>query len=372
MATEPFVMRDEERALEWVRVFSESCEVKAEFAAGLLASLCGFGSWDVMMYAIANMPPSPCDEHIPKNQALDRTVNYVTIMTNIHSIQPVVAMAVAQLMSPSSGSALRKFCAAEIIAEYGDRDEDLEPEDPNLYRLFSAPPSMHGVGMLMPLAAELNGYWLDVFEFMGWQAEILDNEDEIPGIPTFLLEDSSGGSNGIPVYLVHELPAPSFERSLSEYPTIRLLQTACLGDFLSNWASEASPGFLLLAAYPQLTLHNDRFYCYVGKMYDHKNREWLDLLLSRACRDVHMLLDQNRKIGPRLTGASRLGALTENFGKRVALLLSGFSPEFESCQDWSIVACETGEGWSAIKGVSDEECDLEDFEAHMLAPLRRF
>lgn len=56
---------------------------------------------------------------------------------------------------------------------------------------------------------------------------------------------------------------------------------------------------------------------FVGKIYDHANREWLDLLLSRNCTDVLTLLEQSRKVRPGFQGGSKLGAATDNFGKRI-------------------------------------------------------
>ncbi|HDS1721826.1 hypothetical protein NPS53_07930 [Pseudomonas putida] len=318
------------------------------------------------------MPPSPCDESLPTEQAHERRAQYINIMTHVHSIRPVIAVAVARLISPSTSSTLRKFNAAEIVAEYEDRDDESEPDSPNACRLFGAPLSTPAIEMLMPLAAEFTDAWMEVFEYLGWGAEHLMNEVEVAGKPTFCLTDPSGVSSGMPVYLVHELPAPTFDRQLSEYPTIRLLQCACLGDFMSDWSMGDNPGFLLLAAYPQLTIHNDRYYCYVGKMYDRTNHEWLDLLLSRNSQDVLTLLEQSRKVRPGFQGASKLGSATDNFGKRIALLLSGFTPGIDDCHDWGVLASATDDGWSMVKAFSFEDYDIEDLEPYMLAPLRRF
>lgn len=372
MGAEPFVMRDQDRALEWVRVFAESCGVQSEYAASVLASLCGFGSWDVMMYAIESMPPSTCDESLPIEQAHERRAQYVNIMTHIHSIKPVIAVAVARQLSPSTSSTLRKFNATEIMAEYEECGGGSDPQCHDANRLFGAPLSTEAVEMLMPLAAELTDAWMGVFEFLGWDGDYLTGEVELAGKPIFCLTDPTGVSSGLPVYLVQELPPPTFDRQLSDHPTLRLLQCACLGDFMSDWSSENSPGFLLLGAYPQLTQHNGKYYCFVGKIYDHANREWLDLLLSRNCTDVLTLLEQSRKVRPGFQGGSKLGAATDNFGKRIALLLSGFTPELEDTEDWGLVACATGDGWSMVKGFSFDDYDIEDLEPHMLAPLRRF
>ena len=192
------------------------------------------------MYAIESMPPSTCDESLPIEQAHERRAQYVNIMTHIHSIKPVIAVAVARQLSPSTSSTLRKFNATEIMAEYEECGGGSDPQCHDANRLFGAPLSTEAVEMLMPLAAELTE------------------------------------------------------------------------------------------------------------------------------------LEQSRKVRPGFQGGSKLGAATDNFGKRIALLLSGFTPELEDTEDWGLVACATGDGWSMVKGFSFDDYDIEDLEPHMLAPLRRF
>lgn len=61
MGHEPFVLASVDRAQAWVDSCAKSLEVPPEKAASMLAGMCGFGSWDVMTYAIGSMPPSPRD-----------------------------------------------------------------------------------------------------------------------------------------------------------------------------------------------------------------------------------------------------------------------------------------------------------------------
>lgn len=375
MPAEPFIMRDANRALEWVRVFSESCAVPTEFAAELLTSLCGFGSWDVMMFAIENMPPSPFDEAISPDQVHERKRHYIALMANHHGIKPIIAFAVTDLMSPSTGTPLHQFDAAEILEVFGEEDEDdvwFGSDDFHIDQIFGNTPSEAGTAVVPPLSGELNDCWLQVFEFLGWETDSDFYPSEVTGSPSFLLEDISGESPGFPVYLTHDMPSPSFERDISDNPTVRLVQCACLGDFVTDWASMGSPGFLLLTAYPQLTRRNGKFYCFIGKMYVEAEGHWIDLLLNKACRDPWSLLQLNSKVTEDFRGASKLGERTELFAKRVALLLSGFDPEFDEVDYWCIVAMSTGDGWSVVGGASEMDYDIEDLEPYMLAPLRKF
>lgn len=368
-------MRDEDRALEWVRIFTESCPVQAEFAASLLASLCGFGSWDVMLYAIKNMPPSQCDESIPSDQAHERQGRYFEIMTHDHNINPYIAWAVTNFLSPSTGAPLQKFNGAEILEETETEDDEDDPGSLHIKRLFGFAPSPEAIEIVGPLGCELGDLWLEVFDFLGWEAEPFLNDYEVAGSPSFLLEDPGGQSPGFPVYLAHAIPPPYFDRQISDMPTIRMWQCACLGDFVTEWTGQGCPGFLLLSAYPQITHLNGKFYCYVGKMYVVTEGHWVDLLLSKSCSDVRTLMELNSKVTKGFRGASKLGERTELFAKRIALLLSGFDPSYDDSAEWSIVAMPTDEGWSVVRGVSNDEYDLDDLEEmvpYMLKPLGKF
>lgn len=369
MPAEPFVMRDEDRALEWVNAFSESCGVQSELAAAVLASLCGFGSWDVMIYAIGNLPSSLCDEVIPPPVAHERWIRYFEVMTQVHNINPVIASVVTHRLSPSTGSTFTKFDTAELYEEMGDDDTDLFIE------LFGVRTSEYSARQLLPLACELGESWPAAFSFLGWGVSYLENEHDVAGWPSYILDDTTGISPGYPVYLTHMLPKPAFNRQVSEDPTIKLLQCACLGDFMTDWAAEGCPGFLLLAAYPQMTEFNGKYYCYVGQMYEYSSGQWIDMLLSKGCVDVRTLLELNRRVTGGFHGASKLGERTDQFGKRLALLLSGFDPEFDVSADWSIVAMEANEDWDFVRGVQnndDDDIDLFLLEPYLLKPLRKF
>nr|WP_011922950.1 hypothetical protein [Pseudomonas fluorescens]CAM96174.1 hypothetical protein pQBR0142 [Pseudomonas fluorescens SBW25] len=372
MTSEPFVMRDEDRALEWVRVFSESCSVDSEMSAGLLASLCGFGSWDVMMFAIANMPPTPCDEKIPSDQLLERHRRYIAIMTHEHSIKPPIAFMVSHHLSPSTGADLKKFCATDLLREYEDTNANPDYEEFEIEQLFAPEASELGLGVVLPLAFEHFPIWEPVFDFLGWEVDELYAEYEVVGAPSYITKDPAGDSLGFPIYLSHSLPAPLFDRQLSVQPTIRLQQCACVGDFTSDWAQLGCPGFLLLTAYPQITEFNGKFYTCVGQAYLKESNQWVDLLLNKACKDVRALITQNLKVTEGFRGATKLGERTEAFGKRIALLLSGFDPYLDEIDDWCLVAMESSDGWYVVRAVECHEYDFDDLEPYMLAPLRKF
>jgi hypothetical protein len=292
------------------------------------------------------------------------------IMTHEYGIKPIVALAVTDYLSPSTGKNLQNFNAAELIEEF-DSEDDLDNED-FLVELFGCALSEEAIEIVMPLAGELNESWIEVFDFLGWETEFLPDGYDVAGSPSFMLEDPVGESPGFPVYLTHALPPPSFNRQISESPTIRMHQCLCLGDFISDWSGLDCPGFLLLSAYPQTTRHNGKSYCYIGQMYVEAHGQWIDLLLNSSCTDVWTLLELNSKVQDGFKGASKLSERTDLFGKRVALLLSGFQREFEDAADWSILTMKTTDGWSVVKGVSNDHYDPEDLEPYTLSPLLNF
>lgn len=372
MSAEPFIMRDEDRALEWVRVFSDSCSVPNEFAAALLASLCGFGSWDVMMFAIESMPASPCDESLPPYQVHQRHLRYIEIMIHDHAIGVPVAHAVAAQISPSSGSPLTRIDALGLLDMLEDEADEMDLDGFEIGELFASVSSDAGLYVMMPLTSELNLTWTRVFDYMGWDHTYLFNDHELTGTPSFVLHDPTEGSAGFPVYLAHSIPPPSFNLQISDFPTPRHRQCACLGDFVTDWAGEGSPGFLLLSAYPQIAQLKGKYYCYIGQMYVHASGIWVDLLLNKACADVWTLLHLNKKVTPELKGASRLSERSDLFGKRIALLLSDFVPGFDEADEYSIVAMETDDYWYVVRGVSNYDYHPDDLEPYLLAPLRKF
>lgn len=372
MRPEPFVMRDEDRALEWVRVFSESCGVASELAAGVLSALCGFGSWDVMMFAISEMPPSPCDEAIPSEQVHERRRRYIQVMTHEFSIKPSIALMVSHHLSPSTGSRLETFSSTNVMQEFETQrfEDDLDEFD--IDQLFAAEASELGLGVVLPLAYAPSQNWERVFQLLGWIVEPNLVEFEVVGTPAFVAEDPSEESLGFPVYLAHDLPAPTFDRELSDNPTVRLLQCACLGDFTAEWARHGCSSFLLLTAYPQITQLNGKYYTYVGQAFLRDENQWVDLLLNKTCTDVTTLISLNQKVTEDFRGATKLGERTEVFYKRLAMLLSGFDPEYDDVEDWCLLAVNSPNTWTVVRAVECDDYELDDLEPFLLAPLRRF
>ncbi|MCU9528376.1 hypothetical protein [Pseudomonas mosselii] len=343
-----------------------------------MASLCGFGSWDIMIFAIGSLPPSACDEVLSPDELEIRLERYFQVLIAEHEIHPDLAGAIVNFLSPSSGRPFSGFGPRELarmqaglaaLAELGGLAElDHEVEEFEVENLFGAYPSPTNMELLAPLAfgPEVDG-WLEVFQFLGWDATELE-EAGIVGRPAYQISDTTLGRRGIQVYFIHNLPAPLFDRCISESPTVALAQYACLGHFSSN-LTPRSLGFLLLSSRPQLLHRRGKSYCYLGKAYLADEKCWIDFLIGGKCKDLHELLRLNLKVKPGLVGATGLAERTDEFCKKIALLLSGFNADFEDPYDWSIVAMDTELGWSVVTAVEDCEYDDDDLAPYLLDPL---
>ncbi|MBM5458839.1 hypothetical protein H8F21_14820 [Pseudomonas sp. P66] len=363
MSTEPFVLRDVARAQEWVAVCEKSCGYESDRCASILASLCGFGSWDIMVFAIGSLPPSECDESLSQEQLLMRLERYFRILVGEYEIHPDLAAAIVHLLSPSANCPFSGFRPEDVQHVYE------EPEEFDIEELFAAPNSPEHSSMLFPLTSEIDTHaWGEVFRYLGWQATALD-EDSLIGTPSYVLIDPKTGGADMPVYFVHCLPSPSFDDGIFEDPTVAVAQYACLGNYVSDWDLMGCQGFLVLSSRPQLLETSGKFYCSIGKAYLGKERRWLDLLISRNCKDVTEFIRLNKKVKPGLLGASGLAERNDELCKQIALLLSGFDSDYGDPYDWSVVAMETENGWAVVTAVEDGEYDEEDLAPFLLAPV---
>jgi len=365
MAQEPFVMRDVARAQEWVSACSKSCRFPADQTAEILASLCGFGSWDVMVFGITSLKPSACDEHVGPQQTELRIGHYAAVLIGDYGLPRPLAVAIIANMSPSSSKQFMAFELSEVMEPLDDEDSDQLEFD--IDEAFAARLSPDRLAVMAPLSAEVSAVpWLEVMNFLGWEAEDFDNDEELMGEPSFFIYDARKPLAEVPVYLSHGLPAPAFTGDLSDNPSIRLLQFACMGNFMSEWAPQGSTDFLILASRPQIIINKGKWYCHIGVAYDYAGGVWTDLLINRKCRDVGTMLRLNRKITSLAKGATPLSEADPSFIKLLTLILDGFNPEFEDPVDWTIIGMPSEDGWFVVGAVEDGSFDEEELEPYRL------
>ncbi len=369
MNTEPFVMKDVSRALQWVSVCAASCGFDNDKSATVLAELCGFGSWDVMTYAIDNLPPSICDEHIPADVLESRLRRYAVILIQEHGVSPQAALGIIHNISPSTERPLRNFVVFD--AEDDDDDEAFSTEDDVSSAVSSAlgmPLCPERVALTVPLTTSVNSEtWQYAMDYLGWEAEELDDEALIG--EASLLIHSQFDSSVIPVYLSTVLPPPDFSGALYEHPSFRLLQYACLGNFMSEWAPAEAECFFILSSWPLMTTIKSKTYCCIGVTFDVKTGRWLDLLVNRKCRDISTLLQMNRKVSSLRKGAAPLGEPDGRFCKQLALRLGDFGPEYEGMR---FVGIPHGDEWQVVGVIDDDEFDEDNLGPYELDDFDRF
>jgi len=320
-----------------------------------------------MAFAIGSLPPSTCDEALSKDKLQPRLERYYEILLTEHDVHPDIAGAIVTFLSPSSGKPFEAFSRKEV-AQFHDEMEAAEQFD--IEDLFAADHSPLNVEVLTPLTSEPDlDAWSEVFRYLGWDATNLEQEGMI-GKPAFLISDASLGTKGMQVYFVHGLPTPRFDGLVSDNPSVALAQYACLGHYSSDLLP-GSLGFLLLPARPQLLHWRGEYYCYLGKAFLDAERRWLDILINRRCKDLLGLMRLNLKVKPGQLETSGLAEQTDDFCKQIALLLSGFDPDFEDPYEWHIVAMETQEGWSIVTAVEDGQFEDEHLAPYLLGPVDR-
>lgn len=373
MATEPFVMNDLELAQQWVNACVESCGFEPDKAAKVLANLCGFGSWDVMAFAIDNMQPSKLDEHISAQDRDSRHAQYIRILVEDHAVSITGAVCIIDNLSPSSG---RPKAAFEFVGD----DEDSGPgsDDEMAFRpcdhedgdsgcincalqAVTALPCRERVAAVLPMAIHVDSDpWLSAMAYMGWTVEEVEWETDVEVMAEAPFVVYSDDGSVVPVYLSSHLPAPDFGGETSDDPSFKLFQYVCLGNFLSEWAGSEATSFVILGRWPLIYPAEDKLYFCIGVAYDSLTQSWTNLLLNRKCRDMATLLKMNREVTD-LEHAAALSLPDGSLCKQLVNRLGGFcGRDFEVTY---LGIPSPGRGWYVIGSIDDDDFTfaLEDF-----------
>lgn len=308
MTRDPFIISSEERARDWVEVCSNAVQIPKDQAAAVLASLCGFGGWDIMVYAIGTLPPSPVDESLTREQAQARLKNHIEVLVETHRFQPAAAMFILSKIKPTSGEPFAAFTMADNASM--DTDDWVTFEDFALdfanselgqefvdQGLASSPFRVELEPNRTRLALELCGttnpmLWAPIFEILGWDFEV--NDDDIPDIDesSFIVRDPVLGL--VPVYVTPMSYPPAMPDQEVDRAS-RLQRAACVGDFITQW-QDGDNVALLLKRWPHVKVIGDQTFCHLGSAYLPEQRAWKDLLFNLDCRSVGQLLKLNDQV----------------------------------------------------------------------------
>ena len=210
MPQEPFVMNSIERAQQCMELCANGTDIPRDECASMLATLCGFGTWDVMTYAIEALPPSRVDEELDEAQARERLMNYIKLLVRNHELDMGLAIPLLKHLPPSSRQPYAPFkldseaSTAEIhgrtLAKLAQlrSDEEFECEhsvvDP--FDVEHEPGRTHAAlalcGQVEPVL------WLTILEHLDWDVDF--NGDEVPDIgeASFTVRDNVLGE--VPMY----------------------------------------------------------------------------------------------------------------------------------------------------------------------------
>lgn len=353
MDNDPFIMKSVDRAREWVDAFAKAMESEKEESSGLLATLCGFGSWEIMVFAIESMPPSACDEVASKEDVVRRHDFYLHVFICMHNIRPPIARYLTSHLSPSASYSFAAFSMEEAFAESNRLNSQAENDQgeelvhiPDPIRFFTSA-SLCG-------AVNVQG-WCTALELLGWDIDpaSIDVEADI-GEPSFEAEDESLGT--VPIYLSGIVRVPETE----DDPAANLFMKACLGDFVQENGRVDAEAFLILWRDPQHKTIDGNDFCCIGVSYHLDDECFEDVLISIDCRSPDILFDLNSSIET-LDGSDfdeldeRLIDKERAMCNLLAVILSGQSPEDPPEGGW-IMECQEDpdSGWGIVRAIDSE------------------
>lgn len=340
MGHEPFVLASVDRAQAWVDSCAKSLEVPPEKAASMLAGMCGFGSWDVMTYAIGSMPPSPRDEELAPNEYQERLAGQLRFLVRDHELDPAAAIHLLVALPPMSG---RPFSGFDLDAPQAYKPEHLlvlrnfavecslefEEHAPGF---FDSGINLQGLSLADPVRADiaiaLSGRtvpeaWLYILEALGWQYDF--SEDDHPDLdePSFTVFDPVLGD--VPVYLSSIARSPVFDEEAEADRGQRVQRALCVGDFTSHWKDRSSVA-LLLHRWPVVRAVNDLVFCHLGSVYIENSNSWRDLLFTLGTSSLHELIELNAAAKDFPDQWPGLADTDENLSHLACICLSGLDP----------------------------------------------
>ncbi|HHH9441359.1 TPA: hypothetical protein ACP32N_003298, partial [Pseudomonas aeruginosa] len=299
---------------------------------------CGFGSWDVMAYAMESMPPSVADEDLEPEEYRDRLKGQLRILVREHELDPGEAMMLLGLLPPTSRQPHKAFTMADsadfsaqqllAFREYaGEIANDLSDAFPSelVQSIIQNKVFERAERSRASVAITLSGHtnpisWMAIFNALEWEFEFTD--DELPDLdePSFSIFDDSLGD--IPVYLSPIARAPMRPNSPPADRAQRVQRALCVGDYVTNWQSHSSVA-LLLQRWPVVNEVDDKLYCHLGSVYHGETNQWTDLLFNLKCTSVAKLLKLNARVKDIQKGCPELVDTDEEFSSLATICLSG-------------------------------------------------
>ncbi|HHH9444526.1 TPA: hypothetical protein ACP32N_006532 [Pseudomonas aeruginosa] len=306
-----------------------------ESAAATLAAICGFGTWDVMAYAMETLPPSVADEDLEPEQLHARLKNQFRILVQELEMSAIDAVKLLGFLPPLSKTPLQPFTPKdatdltpeqfhafdEIATELADALEEQLPPDlaQAAQDLAATDPYRSEVAFALSEPVFPDD-WVSVFSVLRWDYNYLVDVGPDFDEPSFTVSDKCLGE--IPVYLSPLIWAPLPQKSPPYNRAVRVQRAVCVGDYLTNWKNQSSVA-LLLQRQPVVKEIDGHLYCHLGSIYQGELNQWTDLLFNRHCTSVSTLLKLNAQVTSFDHGCPELADEGDMFSKLATICLAG-------------------------------------------------
>lgn len=363
MSEHTFVMPSSDRAHQWVDACSRSLDCPAEEAAAMLANLCGFPSWDLMIHTISATRPSQPDEQLPKSSFNRRHARYVAILTSVFAFDPLFGKYLVQHLSPSSCRPFLPFSIdkahmhgprdtsriniAEMAEMLGiDFDDaslaetakmlfgDVLPDDIDYKNLNDSLRSLRGVEAWP---------WFNIFMTLGWGP--LDgtyNESPEEGEPAFLIDDQVHGK--VPVFLSPLSRTPNDHNDkAAEASMSRALDAFNAGRAGGKFGDTA----YLLWSFPMTKEICGVHYCHIGMLL--RDGEWKEALLNEHVESFAKLFRLNAQLSSIEDGHPELADQGQKFFISVNRHMAGLDEPGAPEKGWKKFETGSFSGWNQVQ-----------------------
>lgn len=363
---EPFILHSVDRATQWVELCSQGTGFARDKAASMLATLCGFGTWDLMTYAMGFMPPSLPDEDVERAEAVERMKNHMRVLVGSHQLEPATSLYLLNKLPPTSKKQYVPFTMdegieltpmqVETIEEFADEfaQSDAAQEYYDAQReseTFATQIEPNRASIAISLSGDTASHlWVDILDRLGWDFDYYPQADDCPDLDeaSFVLLDNDGEWD-VPVYLSPIAHTPRHNFDQPDYRSRRVQRALCVGDYMAHW-QDCSPYALLLQRWPAVKEVNGKHYCHLGSVYSQQTNQWKDLLFNLGCTSFARLLELNEQVEDIHQGHPALEDYHKILGDFATAGLSDIDPqEFDLLEEFVLI-CQRGTdpvtGWS--------------------------
>lgn len=355
MSDTVFVIGSSDRATQWVDACARSLACPREEAASMLAGLCGFATWDVMLDQMNRLRPSPCDEHLPPAELKRRHARFIKALTEHYAFDPAFSAYIVLMLSPSSEKPFRPF-SIDTQKMHGPRDlesgitlADLIPDiegmdlEGALEGMMGEPlpdgMTLDDIQSVLRLSGEVEAWaWFNLVENLGWNVieETYDDEAQL-GEPAFIVDDVVHGH--VPVFLCAAQRTP---QDWSDHACETAMDTCLKAHQAGNYGDSA----YLIWKGPLYKVIGGEFYCHLGVIL--VDGKWKDVLLNEHVDSFAKLHSLNAEIVTLDDGHTQLIDPESRLFRAIVQMLAGYGEEGAPTDGWTQLCVNSLSGWQQV------------------------